>query len=481
MFKNYLKLTIRDLLRNKGYTFVNLTGLAIGIACCLLILLFVQDEMTHDAFHEKADQLYRVVTSFPQANKDSGTYNATPDPLAPAAKAEFAEIEATVRLMPEFLVVNSGDKSFYERVVFADPDIFHLFTFPLLAGDAATALAGANNIVISREMAIKYFDEDAPLGKSLRVKLGNDFRTLVVTGVTSKIPGNSSIRFDFLLPYEKIKDVWGEEYLQIWFKISTYTFALLRTGVSAETIETRLPAIVDKYMGFSGTNMKFVLQPLRKIHLDARVKNASGMTPLGAPISNPKYSYILLGIAFGVLFIACINYITLSLGRSASRAREIGVRKVAGATRTQLMQQFLGEAVLLSFLSLLLALALAEISLPAFDALIGKKLSFLQSLDSFTLIALAGMMLLVGLAGGWYPAMILSGFNSIKVLQGPFKVKGKNTISRILVVVQYALSIILISSTAVMASQLQFLRTQSLGFKQENLVIVRNFSSGQPN
>jgi len=470
MLKHYLTITLRSLGKQRGYAFINVFGLAVGIAFCALIFLYVRDELTFDRFHERADRIYRVIQ---QEHRPDGSveneWTWQPMPLAPALKDDLPEVEQAVRLFEQEPLIRYGDQTFEESVLFADPSLFEVFSFPLRQGTPATALADLNSIVLSTSAARKLFGGTDPMGQTLQVRLGDTFYDVVVTGIAADVPGNASVRFDYLLPFAKLSEAyeWIRNRETRWNASSFNTYALLREGASRDALEAKLPAFrATHYPDEEVPHNTYRLQPLTEIHLDPGVRG--GLTPA----SDPTYSYILAAIALAILLIACINFTTLAIGRSASRAREVGIRKAVGAQRRQLMLQFWGEALLLSGLALAAGIALAELFLPTFNALAVKTLHFDYLGNATTVGVLVGLMLLVGLIAGGYPALVLSGFRPIETLRQRLRLGGANPLTRSLVVVQFALSVFLIVGTLVMLRQLHHIQTKNLGFDEENVVVI---------
>jgi len=482
MLKNYLKIAFRNLRKQKVYAFINVVGLAVGIAFCALIFLYVRDELTFDRFHEKADRIVRVTLQekAPDGSVES-EWTWQPMPLAAALQADLPEVEHTVRLFDQPHFIRYGDKTFEESTVFADPAIFDVFSFPLRRGDPATALSDLNSIVLSDQAARKYFGDEDPMGRTMSIRLGDAYQDVVVTGIVEAIPHSASVRFDYLLPFAKLSDAyeWIRSRTERWNASSFYVYALLRDNTTRADVQAKMPAFRAKYYPDEETRMRdegrwtgegapraYRLQPLAEIHLNPAV--IGGLTPA----SDPLYSYILAGIALAILLIACINFTTLAIGRSASRAREIGVRKVVGAYRRHLMLQFWGEALLMSVLGLCAGIALAELALPTFNALAAKQLRLDYYDDGSTLAALVGLMLLTGLVAGSYPALVLSGTRPIDTLKNKLRLGGSNLLTRSLVVVQFALSVFLIVGTLVMIQQLDYIQAKNLGFDQEHVVVI---------
>jgi len=447
MLKNYLKTALRTLLRHKSLSFINIFGLALGIAACILVFLYVRDEMSYDAFHEKGDRIYRVSIR----QWDNMPY--LPRLVGPTVEEQFPSVVRAVRFFDiDGRFVRRGDAMFREEVTFVDPGVFETFSFPLTAGDAGTALTDLNAVVLTEAMAQKYFGDANPLGETLAIRLFEDtYEDFTVTGVVGAFPGNSSITFDFLLPYEKYRSLVGEETYGSWQSYSGTTFVELTEQADPAALEARLSPTLARY---AGRELAYGLDPLSRVYL----RNTAG------------YSLVLSGIGLIVLMIACINFMTLTMGRATMRAREIGMRKVLGALRGQLARQFWGEALLMSFVALLLGVVLAWLFLPTFNQLAQKNLALNPASNLSTLAALAALVMLVGLVVGSYPALVLSRFHPAEVLRNKLRLGGGGTLTRALVILQFACSVGLITGTLVMARQLEYLRTKDLGWSQEQVV-----------
>jgi len=480
MLKNYLKIALRNLLRQKLYAFINIFGLALGVACCLLILLFVEHEWSFDKFHAKADRLYRAVLVEHNAKGGVEGMSYQPLPLGSTLAAEYPEIEQTIRIYTGGGAVSYGDKHFAEGFIFTDPAFFEVFDFPLLRGDRARALADPNSVVITRRMAEKYFGAEDPIGKQLITKNWRGQVDVIVTGVAENPPDNSSIRFDFAMHITKFPQY--ERNLTRWRNFNGSVYALLKAGAESKTLESKLPAFVTKYWGDMrkenqerGTLAKgdealqLRLQPMPAMHLDTSVGSSR------EPVSNPMYAMILAGIAVLVLAIACINFITLALGRSTSRAREVGMRKVLGAVRLQLARQFGGEALLLSGLAFVLGLVLAELFLPVFKQFAQKDLSLQQLAGGWAFAAMLGLLPLIGLLAGGYPAAFISRFQPATVLKGTLKLRQRSLFTRTLVVFQFGLAIFLIICAIFIARQQQFIASRDLGYNPEHVIAINSF------
>ena len=486
MLRNYLKIAFRNLRKHVGYTFINVVGLALGIACCLLIFLLVTHEWSYDAFHEDADRIYRV---YLEETAPDGTVEPallTPPHLAPAMDSAFAGVERTTRVIIGSRHFKRDDQSFSENVLLADSAFFQMFSFPLLAGNPGTALTDLQSAVITEETARKYFNAgrneyDEVLGRRLVLLQGEDAFDFEITGVVASIPNTSSFNFDIALSFQNYYlEENGRLYLggNDWNSKNTM-YVMLATGVDPDEFESRLGPftgiqLADRIEDLRGADylaegddaMQLRLQPLRNIHLNPEVGNY-----YEASAHNPMYSYVLGGIGLLVLLIACINFMTLSIGRSATRAREVGMRKVMGAYRRQLMKQFWGEALLLTLIALILSLGIVYLATPEFQILTGKELS-LGSLGGWMIMAgLSAILLLVGLVAGAYPAAVLSRFQPAEVLKGNVK-GGRSGLTRSLVVAQYGISVGLIFCTLVMYRQLDYMLNKDLGFEDDQIVVV---------
>lgn len=462
MIWDYLKATMRNLLRRKVHSLVNLLGLAIGLAAVLLILLWVQDEFSFDRFHRNGSDIYRICARLRVNEKSKELLSATSaGEWAPGMKAAFPEIVDYVRLgrRPKTLV-KSGEKAFFEeRIIAADPSFLELFTFPLLAGDPKTALSGFSQVVITQSMATKYFGKANPLGQRLNLQ-GMDY---VVSGVSSDAPANSHIQFDFICPFESLRGElsidWGSDnfssYVQL--KSSSSDMPSLETKAT-ELIRSRAPIL-------KSFDLRIVLQPLAQIHLDTQY-----ITQDNNPGDRTKvYAFLLIAVL--IMLIACANFINLTTAQASDRFREIGIRKTLGSTRAQLIWQFYGESTLMVLLAFLSAILLAELFLPAFNGLAGKQIALNVAGGRHWFMALLLLMLTSIIAGG-YPAFHLSAYSPIAILKkgAPFA-KGV-TLRRVLVILQFSISIILIAFTLLMSQQLNFIKTRDLGFLRQNLLWI---------
>lgn len=467
MLNNYLKIARRNLIKHKGYTAINIAGLAVGMACCYLILLYVRNELSYDRFHEKAERIYRVLATFEQNGQKSAPLTVTSAPIAPALQQEYPEVITAVRLRETArrVLVAQHEKKFYEeKFYFADAQLFELFDFPLQQGDPRTALQDPHAIIISPEAAEKYFGNENPMGKTLTAELGN--REFKVTGVLAKIPSNSHLQPNFIVPFEN----GAGTNLNNWWGFSYYAYLLLPENVPAAELEKKFPDFIHKHYANTPAGypkLALQLQPLTDIHLHSNFDDRAG------ELGSMTYLYLFSALAFFVLIIACINFMNLATARSQQRAKEVGVRKLVGVQRSMLIMQFLSESLLLAFLALIVAAGLVEFFLPFFNQLSGKALEVNYFQEGFVAAGFIAIALLVGILAGSYPAFFLSRFQPVEVLKGKFsRHLGGARLRQALVVAQFAISIVLIAGTLIIHNQLEFMRNKKLGFDKEQVVVV---------
>lgn len=412
MIKNYMKIAIRNLLQNKSYTFINLLGLAIGLACCILIVLYVKHELSYDRFHTNADRLYRVVENRgigDQLVKYASTYSA----LAPALKQEFSSVEYVTHIHPESGLITAPDNEKHqeENIIYADSAFFDMFSFPLLRGDPNTVLDNPLTVVLTERAAKKYFGNENPIGQTLTYRSSDNTFSLEVTGVMQNTPNNSHIQFDMIFSYLSLNTIAYWEY-NVWYYPPMYTYVQLLDSEAEGALENQFPDFEKKYLGDQAASWDFELQPITEIRLFSDRQNEL------SPTSDITYVYLFSVIALFILIIACINFMNLSTARSMKRAREVGMRKTLGAGRGQLIRQFLSEAVIMTFFSLILAALLVEAVLPYFNMLSGKSLSTDFFASWTTPLSLIGLVLIVGIIAGSYPAFYLSSFRPVSILKG---------------------------------------------------------------
>ncbi|WP_026997700.1 ABC transporter permease [Flectobacillus major] len=479
MIQNYLKIAIRNLLRNKVFSAINIVGLALGIATCLVIMLFVYDELSYDRFNEKADRIFRVVFKASINDGKINEANVMP-PTAQVLKNDYPEVLAATRLRtsgsPEIVYQNKKFKEYSFASV--DANFFDVFTLPLLKGDAKTALREPNTAVITQDFAKKYFGDEDPIGKVLFIKSWNE--SYKVTGLIDKVPHNSHFHFDIFGSLAGVKDAQAAS----WMSSGYFTYLVLPEGFDYKVLEAKLPQVIKKYMGpqiqtamgmslpqflQKGNKLGLFLQPLTSIHFD------EGYTGTLESSGNIQYVYIFGAIAVFMLLIACINFMNLSTAGASKRAKEVGVRKVLGSVKQDLINQFLFESILLSVVALILSLMLVQLSLPVFNDLAEKDLQLDFLKNPLLLIAFLVFGLLVGVLAGSYPAFFLSSFNPVEVLKGKFKLAGKSISLRSgLVVFQFFISIALIIGTTVVYQQIKFIQSKDLGYAKDQLLIMRN-------
>ncbi|MFC2156446.1 ABC transporter permease [Acidobacteriota bacterium] len=472
MFSNYIKVAFRNIRKQKGYAFINIFGLAIGMAVCILILLWVQSELSFDKYHKNANQISRITIDANIGRRMTAPVSAPP--MGPALVREYPEVIQAARMYrPNRSPVIVGDKEYFEsNVTFADNSIFELFSWPFLKGDQKTALRAPYTAVITEEIAQKYFGNEDPIGKTLRFGGNRDY---AITGVVQNIPSNSHFTFDILRSMEtRIKE--DGDIMENWMNISLYTYVLLAEDVDHRVLEPKIQSVIDSNLGpvlkSLGGSLKLGLQPLTDIHL--RSEHPSDIAPQG----NIMYVYLFSAIAFFVLIIACINFINLSTARSSSRAQEVGMRKTLGAVRNRLIGQFLGESVLYSMLSLVFSIMLIMITLPWFNSVVGRNLNLNVLQVPWLLPSFIGLALVVGMVAGSYPAFFLSSFQPVRVLRGRVKTGSSNARFRqVLVIIQFAVSIILIIGTMVIYKQLNYFNSKKLGFDKEHVLVLSGLES----
>ena len=455
MIINYLKITFRNIKRHKGYSFINIAGLAIGMAICILILLWIQDELNYDRFHENADNICRV-------NMNDQNYGVVwpvvSIPVGPALKQEFPEVLDSVRVSDFSGLVTWEEKKSDEIGAYVDPSFFEIFSFPFVKGDPKTALSAPSSIVITQEMANKFFSNEDPLGKNLKLNNTLDF---AVTGVIKDMPQNSHIHFDFLAPFEIFEKRDGDS--TNWGRFQIYTYVMLQDDTPFNEFEDKIAGLLQEHNVREGP--KLGLEPLTSIHLYA-VDGGGDM----------RYVYVFSIIAVFILVIACINFMNLTTARSSTRAKEIGMRKVTGAQRADLIKQFMGESVLMSLIALTFSVVLVILFLPAFNNLADKTLVLNPQGNWSLILGFVGIVLFTGLLAGSYPALFLSSFKPVNILSGsliPTSKRTKKTVFRkALVVLQFSISVFLIISTFVIFKQLHFIRNRNLGYQKEHIVTI---------
>jgi len=471
MFQNYLKIAFRNLVKHKGYSLINIAGLAIGMACCMLILMFVQDELSYDRFHENADHIYRVTRLW--YNQDGAVslhLGHVAPPIAPLLDNDFSEIIHAVRMIDvERPLLSYGNRYFEEsRFFFAEEDIFKVFSFEMVKGDPSTALVDPFTVVITEEMADKYFGSEDPLGKTLTLNVFGRGGDLKVTGVIKSIPHNSHFHVDFMGSFKTFELVVGDEELQNWGSNNYATYLLMPQDYDINRLRDQLTPFIDRHYGEGmSERTQLRIQRLTDIHLHSHLDSEI------EPNSDIAYVYIFSVVAIFILLIACINFMNLATARSAGRAREVGLRKVVGARRSQVIRQFLNESILMAFIALGMAILMVLLVLPQFSQFLQRDLSFHIFSNTWMFAGFISIVFIVGIVSGSYPAFYLSAFRPVRVLRGLQKKEGRGFSFRaLLVVTQFAISIILIVCVGIVSRQLHFMRQQRLGFDKENVVVL---------
>jgi putative ABC transport system permease protein len=456
MLKNYFKIAFRNLVRSKGFSIINISGLAIGMASAILILLWIQNEVSYDRFYKKSDRLYLMYNR----DKFDGEYrvwNATPKIMASALRTDYPEVEEVARYNNITFLVTVGEKHLNSRGVFADSSFLSMFDFPMLQGNARQALSGGHDIVLTQKLAISLFGNTDPMGKIVRIDSNADF---TVTGVVKDMPANTAFEFDYLLPWAYMTRLGWDS--PDWGNNAVNTYALLKPGASRDAFEAKVRNITISHTSKETTQV--FPYPLKDVHLYGKSENGK---LVGDRI---KMVGLFSIIAAFILLIACINFMNLSTARSEKRAKEVGIRKVVGAYKGFLIAQFIGESIMLAIIAFIVAIVLVQASLPAFSGLVGKELHIDYGNPWFLLFSLV-FILFTGIIAGSYPAFYLSSFKPAKVLKGTFKsAKALVTPRKLLVVLQFTFAIILIICTLIIERQIQFGQDRDAGYSRNNLV-----------
>jgi len=479
MLKNYLKAALRNLSRHKIFSLINISGLAIGMACSILITVFVIHELSFDQFNMNKDRIYRVGAQFGPSSDQKGAFTSAP--MAKALTEEFSEIEYAARLSPwprNYLINYEGKRFLEKGIVYADNDIFNIFSIPFVLGDPKTALTDPNKVVITQDIARKYFSTANPVGKSLRFEDQN--KEYLVTGVIENCPSTSHFQYEMIASLITTSG----SHRTTWRSHSYFTYILIREGFSAAGLEAKFPALTEKYWGaqyYAETGQSFqdflnekanyfgfYLQPLLDIHMNQVVLDNQSVK------GNPTHIYVFLSIAVFILLIACINFMNLSTARFTYRSREVGVRKVLGSSQKQLMLQFLGESILCCLIALVFGLFLVQLVLPYFSSLADRQLELNLLSSAVVLPMLLGFAVFVGLLAGIYPAFFLSSFQPVRTIKGTADKSGRShmILRRGLVVMQFSISLIILLGTFVIYRQMQYVRNIPLGFEKEQVVVI---------
>ncbi len=471
MLRSYFIIAFRNIVRNKIFSFINIFGLTSGLACCMLILLYAKDELSFDRFHKNIQNIYQLTCHRFSLQGEDKYFAIAAMAQGPFFKKIIPEIESFVRLNRQPVIVKAGKETFSDFATWADENFFTVFSFPLLTGNNKTALQETHSIVISEEASKKYFGSIDATGKILELEIDGHFEPFMITGIAKTAPQNSSIQFSLLVPFRYLEQLHPDNG---WMWVSYPTYFNINSNASINAVVEKMnqgfqseasdEIAMNKLLGYTD---KFIwgLQPFEKMHLQTKFE--------GNPeASNPVYSYILTAIAIFILVIACINFINLSIAQSLKRSKEIGLRKVIGAFRYQLIKQFLGESFFICFIAFVISLGLAALLLPVFNELSNKKLSLEYLVDAKLVVAFVTLFLITGAIAGLYPAIILSGFNPVETLHSRVKLNGKNLMGKALVVLQFSLATFLIICTVFIYLQFGYLTKRNLGYNDKNLLEI---------
>lgn len=470
MFKNYLKIAWRSLAKNGAFSFINILGLTVGLTCCLLLVLYIQHEMSFDNFHQNKDRIVRVIMEYSFNGNKPEKGNFTSTYVLPKFQSEFPEVESGVRLDVSHNVIKYSDKAFIENnILYADSTFFNVFSFPLVTGNPAKALWNPKSIVLTETSAKKYFGNENPVGKT--VLIGTRQWPLLVTGIAKDCPGNSQLKFDFIIPFSSLgavdggsNGIGGVRY----FNANYTTYLLLKNKNSITSLQKKIePFMREELKNDKGTYINFYLEPLTKIHL---------FSPYDAivPNINIVYIYIISAIALFILLIACFTYINLSTVKSIERAKEVGIRKVAGAYKTQVFWQFIIESFIITIVSLIISIGVTGLLLPLFNLFTQIHLTFASLLHPLVMVTALALIICIALLAGSYPALIVAKYQPVKVLKGAFK----NTASGLwlrksLIVFQFTISVFLVIATIVVQQQLSYIQHKKLGYDKEHVIVTR--------
>lgn len=468
MFKNYFKALIRNIIKNKTYSMINISGLAIGMAAAILILLWIQNELSIDRFYEKQDRIYLMHNRDKSPDGERWAWPSTPIVMGPTLKKDYPEVEDVVRYRNVTFLLSVGEKKLNQRGSFADSTFLNVFDFPLLKGNPETALNSNHSIVLTEKFAKSLFGTDDAMGKIVRV---DSTHNCTVTGILKDLPNNTKFSFAYILPWTYLEKIgWADEN---WGNNGIRTYVLLKQGASQAAFDKKVQNItIDHTKGTANESTTQVFtHPMSNVHLYGKSEDGK---MVGGQIETVKLFAIIAGF---ILLIACINFMNLSTARSEKRAKEVGIRKVAGAGKRLLVLQFLGESIFLSLIAFVLALIMVQLSLSAFNVLVGKEL-FINYADPFFWLYCLAFVLFTGVVAGSYPAFYLSSFNPIGVLKGAFK-KSKALVAprKVLVTVQFTFAIILIIGTVIVVRQIQYGLNRQAGYNKDNLVYF--FTQGE--
>ena len=467
MIKNYFKIALRNLWKHKVFSVINIMGLAVGMAACFLIYLYVHFETSYDAFNTKANRIYRIVTDI-HTPSDVLHWSSTSAPIVINMEKDFPEVESAVRISYQSFLVRKGNDKFQEKnTIMADSTLFQIFDFPLIHGDKKTALREPMSIVLSQSAAKKYFGNTNPVGQTVLLTGKNINAT--ITGVMKDIPENSQIKADMIVSFSSQKLIYGQSLDSQWTSFNLTSYILLKPHTDSKTLAAKFPAFIDRHTGkmLKDAQMSFTLflEPLRNVYLySTRDDSKTG---------NIDNVYIFSVIALFILLIACINFINLTTARSAERAKEVGIRKVIGAAKFQLAKQFIGESVVISLMAFIVSVILCSLLLPLFNQMAGKQVSTAFFYHPMYFVSLVLIAVGIGIIAGFYPALVLSSYKPVAVLKGRYATGTKGILLRkALVIFQFTISIILIIATIIVYNQLHYMRSQDLGFNKDQTIVI---------
>jgi putative ABC transport system permease protein len=474
MLRSYFLIAWRNIKKNKAYSALNILGLAVGLAVFILIMLFVRTELSYDRYHVDAGNIYRVIQEQPGNDfLGSNLFAVTPGPMAPAMVRDIPEVRTAMRMKAEReVLIRVGETSFIEKAIhWADPQIFEIFSFPLVRGDKAEALKDPFSVLFSEREARRLFGGANPIGRTISYRAGDQAFDFKVTGVFRDLPANSHFAMDAVAPFETMGKIRKRDLTQ-WSNNSYYTYVLLKNGTDPKALDAKLPAFFERNAGGQGQARKgqrnrYFLQPLTQIHLTSRVNMEL------SPTGDSRFVLLFASIAVLVLIIACVNYMNLATARSLKRAKEVGLRRVVGAAKGQLIRQFLGDAMLLTSIALILAVGIVLVVLPVFRTFVEREIAFHPLRDPALMLGLLLLAVIVGAVAGSYPAFFVSAFRPITALKGSgaSKSKGRGLRNR-LIVFQFAASIALIICTVAVRSQLRFIRNMDMGYERDQIVVL---------
>ncbi|MBK9737476.1 MAG: ABC transporter permease [Saprospiraceae bacterium] len=480
MIHNYLKIAWRNILKNKVFSVINILGLSLGIAVCVLITLYVKDEFTFDQFQENKQNIYRLVVDSKTGNDPIEHYGVTGMKHGEEFKKQVPEVKSMVRLAGKRFNIRHNNEVLVQEASQVDSNFFTIFTADFIEGSAYKALDSPNSIVISETVAKRFFGNEKALGKFLAIDVEDEFRNFTIAGVIQNSPQNSTIQNNLLMPFD-----YSKKYENFWMNFYLSTFFTFTPNAQVSSIEKKFEVIYanDSKEEFAQAKKEynfnslytFRLQPFLDIHLNRTYQSGGGLKKGG----NPLFSYFLSGIALFILIIACTNFVNISISHSSQRSKEIGVRKVMGGERQNLIFQFLSESFTLNLCAFLLALVWVQMTLPTFNGLINKSLSLSYLFDWKLIGIFGGLFLLTGFLAGFYPALVLSSYQPVDTLYGRFKIKGKNLLQKSLIIFQFGLATFFIIMTLVQYRQVDLFTSKSLGYDDKNLVVINTNSSSK--